>query len=139
MKFPILAPATNSGTLKEEFLRCFGLRVSNETKLREVVRDLAGAGVSKKTLSIWAVEAGYAKTSVSSLLSNSSGPSDRGNGGKEREESLQPPHRSCWPMLTIGTVRARSRCCAPPCGRARRGAWRQPFLIPPQSLLGYHN
>ena len=48
MKIPILAPATNSGTLKEEFLQCFGLRVSNETKLREVVRDLAGAGVSKK-------------------------------------------------------------------------------------------
>jgi hypothetical protein len=65
MKIPI----TNSGALKEEFLRCFDLHFSNETTLREVVRDLAGAGVSKKTLTIWAVEAGYAKRKVSSLLS----------------------------------------------------------------------
>ena len=70
MKIPILALTTNAGTLKEEFLRCVGLCVSNETNLRGVVRDLAGAGVSKKTLTIWAVEAGYAKASVSSLLSS---------------------------------------------------------------------
>jgi len=70
MKLPISVLSTNSGTLKEEFLRCFGLHVSNETKLLEVVRDLAGAGVSKKTLTIWAVEAGYAKRRVSSLLSS---------------------------------------------------------------------
>jgi hypothetical protein len=48
-KGPLL---TNSGALKETFLRCFDLQFSNETKLREVVKDLAGAGVSKKTLTI---------------------------------------------------------------------------------------
>jgi hypothetical protein len=69
MKIPILALATNSGTLKEEFLRCFALCVSNETNLHGVVRNLAGAGVSKKTLTIWAVEAGYGKRCVSRLLS----------------------------------------------------------------------
>jgi hypothetical protein len=67
MNSPLL---TNSGALKEEFLRCVGLHVSNETKLREVVRDLAGAGISRKTLTIWAVEAGYGKRKVSSLLSS---------------------------------------------------------------------
>jgi hypothetical protein len=67
MKDPLI---TNSGALKEEFLRCFGPHVSNETKLREVVRDLAGAGISRKTLAIWAGEAGYGKHKVSSLLSH---------------------------------------------------------------------
>jgi hypothetical protein len=84
MKDPLI---TNSGALKEEFLRCFDLRVSNETTLREVVRDLAGAGVSKKTLTIWAVEAGYARTYVSSLLSRifrSLGmPERRGGAGRK--------------------------------------------------------
>jgi hypothetical protein len=70
MKIPLLALTTNSGALKEEFLRSFGLHVSNATTLREVVRDLAGAGVSKKTLTIWAVDAGHAKASVSGLLSS---------------------------------------------------------------------
>jgi len=67
MKGPLL---TNSGALKEEFLRCFGLHVSNSTTLHGVVRDMIGAGVSRKTLRIWAVEAGYGKRNVSSLLSS---------------------------------------------------------------------
>jgi hypothetical protein len=48
-KGPLL---TNSGALKEEFLRRVGLDLSNTTTLRGVVKDLAGAGVSKKTLTI---------------------------------------------------------------------------------------
>lgn len=66
MKGPLLM---NSGALKEKFLRCFALRLSNSTKLHGVVRDLIGTGVSRKTLMNWAVEAGYAKAYVSSLLS----------------------------------------------------------------------
>ena len=69
MKLPMLVLTTNSGALKEEFLRSFGLHVSNSTTLRGVVRDLIGAGVSRNTLTNWAVEAGYAKRYVSSLLS----------------------------------------------------------------------
>jgi hypothetical protein len=80
MKDPII---TNSDALREEFLRCIGLHLSNTTTLRGVVRDMIGAGISRETLTIWAVEAGYAKTSVSSLLSNifgSLGVRERGPG-----------------------------------------------------------
>src|ERR1700677_1613535 len=83
MKIPILALTTNSNTLKQEFLRCFGLHLSNSTTLHGVVKDLISAGVYRKTLTIWAVEAGYAKASVSSLLSriySSLGLRDRRKG-----------------------------------------------------------
>jgi hypothetical protein len=91
MKIPILVPTTNSGARKEEFLRCFGLRLRNSTKLHEVVRDLIGAGVSRQTLTLWAVEAGYAKASVSSLLSriySSLGLRERRKGAGRKPSSV---------------------------------------------------
>ena len=90
MKIPILALTTNSNTLKQEFLRCFGLHLSNSTTLHGVVKDLISAGVSRKTLTIWAVEAGYAKASVSSLLSriySSLGLRDRRKGAGRKPSS----------------------------------------------------
>jgi hypothetical protein len=66
MKIPILVLATNSYALKEEFLRSIGLHLSNSTTLRGVVRDMIGAGISRKTLTIWAVEAGCGGSSSSS-------------------------------------------------------------------------
>ncbi|HWY32526.1 MAG TPA: hypothetical protein VNX46_17310 [Candidatus Acidoferrum sp.] len=80
----------NSDALKEKFLRCVGLHLSNSTTLRGVVRDLIGEGVSKKTLTIWAVEAGYAKRYVSSLLSDifvSLGFRDRRKGAGRKQSS----------------------------------------------------
>ena len=57
MKLPILVQTTNSDALKEEFVRSIGLHLSNSTTLRGVVRDMIGAGISRETLSTWAVEA----------------------------------------------------------------------------------
>jgi hypothetical protein len=59
----------NSGALKETFLRFFGLRLGHPNTLQGVVRDMIGAGISRETLTIWALEAGHAQAKVSSLLS----------------------------------------------------------------------
>jgi hypothetical protein len=56
-------------TLKEKYLRCFGVRTDNAAALQEIVKGLIEGGVSRKTLVGWAVQAGYTKGYVSSLLS----------------------------------------------------------------------
>jgi hypothetical protein len=58
-----------SDTLKGKYLQWFSLRSDNATVLRDVVRDLIEEGIPRQTLVAWAVEAGYSKRSVSSLLS----------------------------------------------------------------------
>jgi hypothetical protein len=58
-----------SETLKKKFLQCMGFRTTNATALREVVKGLVDQGVSRKTLVLWALQAGYTKAYVSSLLS----------------------------------------------------------------------
>ncbi|HEX3625381.1 MAG TPA: hypothetical protein VH280_08150 [Verrucomicrobiae bacterium] len=55
--------------LKERYLQCFGVRANNVTTLQGIVRNLIEDGVSRRTLATWAVEAGYTKGYVSSLLS----------------------------------------------------------------------
>jgi hypothetical protein len=55
--------------LKREYLRCFGVRTTSTAALQEVVLDLIRQGVSRKTLALWAVRAGFGKRPVSSLLS----------------------------------------------------------------------
>jgi hypothetical protein len=55
--------------LKQKYLQCFGARIQNASVLRDVVRDLIDEGVPRQTLAEWAVDAGYAKGYVSSLLS----------------------------------------------------------------------
>lgn len=55
--------------LKREFLRCFSVRTNNTSRLREAVKRLIDRGVTRKTLVTWAVQAGYTKGYVSSLLS----------------------------------------------------------------------
>ncbi len=57
------------GSLKKRYLQCFGVRANNVATLQGVVRDLIEDGVSRRTLVAWAVEAGYTKGYVSSLLS----------------------------------------------------------------------
>ena len=60
----------NTPILKAKYLECFGARASNTaTTLRETVKDLADRGISRRTLVAWAVQAGYTKAYVSSLLS----------------------------------------------------------------------
>lgn len=61
--------APDSKTLKEQFLQCFGVRTDNTAVLQGVVRSLIDQGVPRQTLVKWAVEAGYRKSYVSSLLS----------------------------------------------------------------------
>jgi hypothetical protein len=56
-------------TLKERYLRCFGVRTDNAAALQEIVKGLIDEGVSRQTLVSWAVQAGYTKGYVSSLLS----------------------------------------------------------------------
>lgn len=57
------------GSLKEQYLQCFGVRTNNASMLQSIVRDLIEDGVSRRMLVAWAVEAGYTKGYVSSLLS----------------------------------------------------------------------
>ena len=54
--------------LKERYLRCFGERTNNAALLQSVVRDLIHEGIPRQTLAAWAVEAGYSKGYVASLL-----------------------------------------------------------------------
>jgi hypothetical protein len=56
-------------TLKEKYLRCFGVRTDNAAALQEIVKGLIDGGVTRKTLVGWAIQAGYTKGYVSSLLS----------------------------------------------------------------------
>ena len=58
-----------SQALKERYLRCFGVRTNNAALLQSVVRDLIHEGIPRQTLAAWAVEAGYSKGYVASLLS----------------------------------------------------------------------
>lgn len=56
-------------TLKAKYLCCFGVRTDNAAALQEIVKGLIDGGISRKTLVGWAVQAGYSKGYVSSLLS----------------------------------------------------------------------
>ena len=76
--------------LKERYLRCFGERTNNAALLQSVVRDLIHEGIPRQTLAAWAVEAGYSKGYVASLLSRvlvSLGLRER-NKGAGRKPSL---------------------------------------------------
>jgi hypothetical protein len=57
-----------SKALKEQFLECIGVRANHAVLLRSVVRELIDEGVPRRTLVAWAVEAGYSKGYVTSLL-----------------------------------------------------------------------
>ena len=79
-----------SQALKERYLRCFGVRTNNAALLQSVVRDLVHEGIPRQTLAAWAVEAGYSKGYVASLLSRvlvSLGLRER-NKGAGRKPSL---------------------------------------------------
>jgi hypothetical protein len=69
MKTPNGMKRRGAETLKEKYLRCFGVRTDNAAALQEIVKGLIDEGVSRKTLVGWAVQAGYSKGYVSSLLS----------------------------------------------------------------------
>jgi hypothetical protein len=69
MKAKTLKNRKPLGSLKERYLQCFGVRANSVATLQGVVRDLIEDGVSRRTLVAWAVEAGYSKGYVSSLLS----------------------------------------------------------------------
>ncbi|HTV43101.1 MAG TPA: hypothetical protein VMF08_21230 [Candidatus Sulfotelmatobacter sp.] len=56
-------------SLKKRYLQCFGARANNVATLQGIVRDLIEDGISRRTLVAWAVEAGYTRGYVSSLLS----------------------------------------------------------------------
>jgi len=80
-----------AATLKKKFLRCFDIRTSNTETLRAIVRQLIVQGVVRKTLVTWAVQAGYAKSGASSVLSRifcSLGLRERG-AGAGRKPSLE--------------------------------------------------
>jgi hypothetical protein len=63
------AKRPDAAALKAEYLKCFGVRTNNTSVLRQTVKGLMDRGVSRKTLVVWAVQAGYTKGYVSSLLS----------------------------------------------------------------------
>jgi hypothetical protein len=69
MKTPNGMKRRGTETLKEKYLRCFGVRTDIAAALQEIVKGLIEGGVSRKTLVGWAVQAGYTKGYVSSLLS----------------------------------------------------------------------
>jgi hypothetical protein len=60
---------TESQALKKKFLGCFSARANNTSVLRETVKALTDRGFTRKMLVSWAVEAGYSKGYVSSLMS----------------------------------------------------------------------
>jgi hypothetical protein len=79
-----------SQAFKERYLQCFGVRTNNAALLQSVVRDLIHEGISRQTLAAWAVEGGYSKGYVASLLSRiliSLGLRER-NKGAGRKPSL---------------------------------------------------
>jgi hypothetical protein len=55
--------------LKQKFLQWFEVRTTSATALQEVVKGLIDQGFSRKTLVAWAVQEGYPKKYVSSVLS----------------------------------------------------------------------
>ena len=61
--------SVNRKALKKKYLKCFGIRATNTAALHEVVQDLIGQGVSRKTLVVWAVQQGISKMAASTLLS----------------------------------------------------------------------
>ena len=99
--------------LRKAYLQCFGIRATNATVLQDTVRGLMQQGVSRKTLMIWAVETGYAKKSVSSLLSRilcSIGLRERqmGAGRKHSPDALELLHhaRSRYGLKYLKVLRA---------------------------------
>jgi hypothetical protein len=72
-----LTAATNITSLERERLKAAYLECitvcrgsnANRTRLMEVIKGLIDQGVCRKALVVWAVQAGYAKRSASSLLS----------------------------------------------------------------------
>lgn len=94
MKTLIGSKRRNAAELKKQFLECFGIRATNATTLRDTVKNLIERGVARKTLVRWAVQAGYTKSYVSSLLSRilcSIGLRERsiGAGRKPSPEALE--------------------------------------------------
>lgn len=69
MKTPNGMKGHGAEALKERYLRCFGVRTDNAAALQQIVKGLIDKGVSRQTLVSWAVQAGYTKGYVSSLLS----------------------------------------------------------------------
>jgi hypothetical protein len=105
-----------SQALKERYLQCFGERTNNVTKLQNVVRDLIDEGIPRQTLAAWAVEAGYSKGYVASLLSRilvSLGLRERKEGGGRK------PSTFTLELL----AHARSRY-GEDCLKVLRAAWR---------------
>ena len=60
----------DSKALKERFLQYFTFRTKQSGVIRGVVRDLIEGGIPREILMDWAVEAGYSKSYVASLLSH---------------------------------------------------------------------
>jgi len=58
-----------SKALKERFLQRFGVRANNAAALQEIIRELIETGTTRTTLLAWAVEAGYSRAHISSVLS----------------------------------------------------------------------
>ncbi len=81
----------SSESLKEQYLQCFGARASNATMLQGIVRNLIKEGISRQTLVTWAVEAGYTKGYVSSLLSRVLVSLGLRQRKKERDAGRRPP------------------------------------------------
>lgn len=84
MKAKTLKNRKHLGLLKERYLQCFGVRANNVATLQGIVRNLIEGGISRRTLVAWAIEAGYTKGYVSSLLSRilvSLGLRERKKGG----------------------------------------------------------
>jgi len=58
----------DSKTLKKKYLKYFSARRKSASTFHDIVRALIGRGVGRQILVRWAVEAGYSKSYVSSLL-----------------------------------------------------------------------
>ncbi len=121
--------ATKSGiqsALKRKYLRCFGLRTTNTAALQEIVQRLNQQGVSRAMLVAWAVQKGFARRSVSCLLSRmftALGLRERqaGAGRKASPEGEE--------LLNIAYARYGEKC-----PKALRGAlreWEKRFPISP--------
>ena len=134
---------SGSETFRERFLECFSGHEDNANKLKDVVRELIAEGVPRRTLVGWAVEKGYSKGYVASLLSRifvSLGLRERQSGAGRRPSAaaleLLAHVRSRYGENFMKVLRAAWRA-----GRAQRavvkgptasGNWSSVRIVVPQ-------
>ena len=130
------------GSLKQNYIDCFGVHIANVTTWREAVAALMDRGCSREILVEWGVDAGYGRKYVSDVLSRilcSTGQRKRKVGAGRK------PSAEVMALLAYARGRYGDNCL-----KVLRAAWRTgKGQLPPKgvhqveevglALLGVHN